>query len=120
MFGMHTHRIDLFADVRELPHHDEPKALSRRRFEIISRWSQKGRQLMSKTKHGHHEYEGPDSEGVNHGFHRPYWKHAHHDWRLWIAVSLMLVALLTYVMTGDLAWWPRSQRLQPVAGAVVK
>ena len=60
-----------------------------------SRWNQEDRQLMSKTKHSHHEYEGPDSDGVNHGFHRPYWKHAHHDWRLWIAVSLMLVALLT-------------------------
>jgi hypothetical protein len=75
---------------------------------------------MSKTKHSHHEYEGPDADGVNHGFHRPYWKHAHHDWRLWVAVSLMLVALLTYVMTGDLAWWPRSQRQQPSSGAVVK
>jgi len=33
-------------------------------------------------------------------------------------VSLMLVALLTYVMTGDLAWWPRSQPQQPLPGAV--
>ena len=55
---------------------------------------------MSKTKHSHHEHEGPNSDSVNHGFHRPYWKHAHHDWRLWVAVSLMLVAMLTYVMTG--------------------
>jgi len=71
---------------------------------------------MSKRKHRPHDYESPNSDGVNNGFHRPYWKHAHHDWRLWVAVSLMLVALLTYVMTGDLAWWP--QRQQPVSGAV--
>jgi len=73
---------------------------------------------MNKLKHSHHPPEGPDSDGINHGFHRPYWKHAHHDWRLWVAVSLMLVALLTYVMTGDLAWWPRSQPQQPLPAAV--
>jgi hypothetical protein len=75
---------------------------------------------VSKTKHRHQSYEGPDSDDVNRGFHRPYWKHAHHDWRLWVAVSLMLIALLTYVMTGDLAWWPRGQRQQPLSGAVAK
>jgi hypothetical protein len=75
---------------------------------------------VSKTKHSHQSYEGPDSDGINHGFHRPYWKHAHRDWRLWVAVSLMLVALATYVMTDDLAWWPRSQRQQPLSGAVAK
>ena len=58
---------------------------------------------MSKAKHSHQSYDGPDSDGINHGFHRPYWKHAHRDWRLWVAVSLMLVALFTYVMTDDLA-----------------
>ncbi len=71
---------------------------------------------MSKTKHSHQQHEGLDS--VNHGFHRPYWKHAHHDWRLWVAMSLMLVALATYVMSDDLAWWPRSQRQQPLSGGV--
>jgi hypothetical protein len=78
--------------------------------------SRQGRKPVSKTKHSH--YEGPDTDGVNHGFHRPYWKHAHHDWRLWVAVSLMLVALATYVMSDDLAWWPRSQRQQPLSGAM--
>ncbi len=72
---------------------------------------------MSKTKHGLDQHEGPDS-GVNRGFHRPYWKHSHYDWRLWVAVSVMLVALLTYVMSDDLAWRPRSQRQQPFTGAV--
>jgi hypothetical protein len=41
-------------------------------------------------------------------FHRPYWKHARDDWRLWVAVSLMLVAVFTYVMSDDRAWRPRS------------
>ncbi len=32
-----------------------------------------------------------------------FWKHAHRDWRVWIAVLLMLIAILTYVMTDNLS-----------------
>jgi hypothetical protein len=59
-----------------------------------------------------------DSDSGSHGFHRPYWKHAHHDWRLWIAVCLMLAAMFTYVMSDDLAWRPRSQLHQPTSAAL--
>jgi hypothetical protein len=72
---------------------------------------------MSKSKHHRH---GADSDNVSYGFHRPYWKHAHHDWRLIVAVSLMLIAVATYVMSDDLAWWPRSQPPQSRSGAVRK
>lgn len=75
---------------------------------------------MNKTKHNHPRHESPDSDSVPHGFHRPYWKHAHHDWRLVVAVSLMLVALAIYVMSDDLAWRLRSQPQQPLSGAVGK
>jgi hypothetical protein len=79
-----------------------------------------GRELLNKTKHGHHHPAEPDEESVHHGFHRPYWKHAHYDWRLWVAVSLMLVAVSIYVMSDDLAWRPRSQQQPPLSGTVVK
>jgi len=36
--------------------------------------------------------------------HWPYWRRAHRDWRLWIIVILMLVAMAVYLMTGDLRW----------------
>ena len=72
---------------------------------------------MSRTKHRHHRHSA-DSDSVNHGFHRPYWKHAHHDWRLVVAVSLMLIAILIYVISDDLAWRPRGQPHQPLSGAV--
>jgi hypothetical protein len=75
---------------------------------------------MNKAKHGHNQHGGSDSDGVHHGFHRPYWKHAHYDWRLWVAVSLMLIAVLTYVMSDDLAWRPHSPHQQPLPGAVLK
>jgi hypothetical protein len=74
---------------------------------------------MSKD-HGHNHRAGPHKEPSPHGFHRPYWKHAHYDWRLWVAASLMLLAIFTYVMSYDLAWRPRSQSYQPVSGSVHK
>jgi hypothetical protein len=73
---------------------------------------------VDKMKQGHRAHTDPDSE--NHGFHRPYWKHAHHDWRLWIVVGLMIVAMLSYVMSDDLAWRPHRQLYQPASGAAVK
>jgi len=75
---------------------------------------------MNEPKDSHHRNGGSDSYGVHHGFHRPYWKHAHYDWRLWVAVSLMLVAVFTYVMSDDLAWRPHSAQQPPLPGAVVK
>jgi hypothetical protein len=75
---------------------------------------------MNKIKHNRHQRGSPDSDSVHHGFHRPYWKHAHHDWRLIVAVLLMLVAVFIYVMSDNLAWRPRNQSQRPHSGAVVK
>jgi hypothetical protein len=33
---------------------------------------------------------------------------------------LMLVPMLIYVVSDDLAWWPRSQPHQPTSGAALK
>jgi hypothetical protein len=43
----------------------------------------------------------------NHHEHRPFWKRAHHDWKFWAAMILMLTAMFIYVMTDDLAFVPR-------------
>ncbi len=45
---------------------------------------------------------------------RPYWRRAHHDWRFWVGVVLMLAAMFVYVMTENLALHPR-----PIAAAAV-
>lgn len=71
---------------------------------------------MAKSKH--HRHRDPDSESV--GFHRPYWRSAHKDWRLWIAVGLMLIAMLTYVASGDLAWRPGAKAPQIPPSAAEK
>lgn len=75
---------------------------------------------MNERGHGRHHPEGLDGNNASHGFHRPYWKHAHRDWRLWVSVSLMFVALGIYVMSDDLAWQPRGQSQQPLSSAVAK
>jgi hypothetical protein len=36
----------------------------------------------------------------------PYWKRAHHDWRFWVALILMLAAIAIYVLSDDLAFLP--------------
>jgi hypothetical protein len=41
------------------------------------------------------------------------WKRVHHSWIFWVAVFLMLLAMITYVMTGDLFWGLRRSPKQP-------
>jgi len=48
-----------------------------------------------------------------HKMQRPYWKRAHHDWRFWIALLLMIAAMVVYVVSEDFAWLPRGRLQQP-------
>ncbi|MGA7316134.1 MAG: hypothetical protein WBX22_19435 [Silvibacterium sp.] len=61
---------------------------------------------MSESTHTHHQ-EGPHENDAHHD-HRPYWKRAHRDWRFWIAVFFIAVALFIYVTTVDLSMVPRT------------
>ncbi len=56
-----------------------------------------------------HRHAAPDGPG-------PYWRRAHHDWRFWVGVVLMVGAMVVYVTSENLAFRPRIQ--QPVPGAV--
>jgi len=69
---------------------------------------------MDGNNQSHHGHE-PDNNPT-HRSQRPYWKRAHADWRLWVAVILMLAAMLYYVMSLDLSRRPglRPQQPQPV------
>ena len=40
---------------------------------------------------------------------RPYWKRAHHDFRFWVGLILMLTAITIYVLSDDLAFLPHHQ-----------
>jgi uncharacterized membrane protein len=41
---------------------------------------------------------------------RPYWKRAHHDWRFWVGLFLMLTAIFVYVGTNDLSMVPSGRQ----------
>ena len=52
---------------------------------------------------------------INRGKERiPYWKRAHHDWKFWIAILLMLAAMVMYVKTNDLSVRPHNKIQQRV------
>jgi hypothetical protein len=74
---------------------------------------------MNERKQSNHGNEWPESARVHHGHYR-YWKRAHHDWRFWIGMFLMLAAITIYVMSDDLALLPRGQPQQPPSGTAGK
>ena len=67
---------------------------------------------MTYIKQTHHSQEVPDS-GIVQQSNRPYWKRAHKDWRFWIALLLMIGAMIIYVVSEDFAWLPRNRLQQP-------
>jgi hypothetical protein len=71
---------------------------------------------MSENKHSHRRSEH-DPNGEHQG-QRPYWRRAHHDWKFWVALALMLAAMAIYVMTDNLAIRPHRPPRQALSGAV--
>lgn len=61
---------------------------------------------MEENKSGkpHTEY------AREHGHDRrpPYWQRAHHDWKFWVAIVLMLCAMALYLKTNDLSLRPHT------------
>jgi hypothetical protein len=70
---------------------------------------------MSQHKHDV-ESEGAKPRDHAHPRHH-FWKHAHRDWRVWIAVLLMLAGIVIYVMTDDLSLRPGKRANQPTPAA---
>jgi hypothetical protein len=60
---------------------------------------------MNVVKHDQQHHEAHSG--------RPRWKRVHHSRIFWVAVFLMLIAMITYIMTGDLFWGLRRQPKLP-------
>lgn len=67
----------------------------------------------------HHHAHGPHHHG-NSENHRPYWRRAHTDWRIWVAVILMMVAMFLYLMTDYFPWLPRTKSQTAQANTLLK
>jgi hypothetical protein len=37
---------------------------------------------------------------------RPYWKRAHLDWRMWVGLFFCLAAIIIFIMSEDLSFFP--------------
>jgi hypothetical protein len=48
-----------------------------------------------------HHHHGGSQKHTHAGSQKPYWRKIHKDWRLWVAVALMLAAILIYVLSLD-------------------
>jgi hypothetical protein len=68
---------------------------------------------MQDTKHDHNPHGRPSADTTNEA-HRPYWKRAHHDWRFWLVLVLMIVAMVVYIVSEDLSMGTRNTQHQPV------
>lgn len=75
-----------------------------RRGGLADRW-------ISMSNHGARGGKGSGDLG-------PYWKRAHRDWRFWVGVLFMSVALIVYVMSDDLALVPRERPRQAAPAGV--
>jgi uncharacterized integral membrane protein len=60
---------------------------------------------QSEHPHTHYAHEHGHDRG-------PYWKRAHRDWKLWIAVVIMLLAMVIYIRSNDLSVRPQGQLQQ--------
>jgi cytochrome c-type biogenesis protein CcmH/NrfG len=73
--------------------------------------------MPANNDHNPRPHEGTNANNTQHN-HRPYWKRAHRDWRMWVFVILMLVCMGIYLMTGDLRWRVNGppHQMVPIAG----
>ena len=70
---------------------------------------------MSASKHNV-ESEGAKPHDHVHPRHH-FWRHAHRDWRVWVAAMLMVALILVFVMTNNLSlgWGKRTAQPNPTA-----
>jgi hypothetical protein len=70
------------------------------------------------TSHGKDHQHGHDHHGQEHHEHGHNQKwHWHRDWRLWVGVIAMLMAMVAYVMSGDEALRPGQPAQQEMPAA---
>lgn len=73
-----------------------------------------GKEMNAKN----HDVESEGSKPRDHAHPRDhFWKHAHKDWRVWIVVLLMLLAMFIYVITDNLSLRPGKRAIQPTPEA---
>jgi hypothetical protein len=71
---------------------------------------------MNELKHSSHQHGTPARDSIRHEP-DPYWKRAHHDWRMWVGLFFTLAAISIYIMSNDLTFFGFGHRHAPVSDA---
>jgi hypothetical protein len=74
---------------------------------------------MNEGKHSSHQHGTPARESVHHEP-DPYWKRAHHDWRVWVGLFFMLAAITIYVLSNNLSFFAQREARQSHSGSALK
>ena len=74
---------------------------------------------MKTMKQKPHVDEEPEIDSAKKTKH-PFWKRAHRDWRVWIAVFIMLVCMGIYVISLDYSLLPHIDEKPLPSGAFPK
>jgi hypothetical protein len=61
---------------------------------------------------GHHGNHDKGWHEVHDHRHGPYWRRMHRDWRVWLGVTLMLIAMVIYILSLNESLRPGGGRLQ--------
>jgi hypothetical protein len=68
---------------------------------------------MNEPKHSSHQHGTPARDSIRHEP-DPYWKRAHHDWRVWVGLFFMMAAITIYVLSDNLSFFPWGHHHQRV------
>jgi hypothetical protein len=74
---------------------------------------------MIEAGRSSHQHGKPARDSIRHD-EEPYWKRAHRDWRVWVALFFMMAAITIYVLSDDLSFFPHVELRQPVSAPAGK
>jgi hypothetical protein len=76
---------------------------------------------MNEGNQGSRGNEGSDAKSSHPDYYQePYWKRAHRDWRIWVALFFMFAAITIYVLSNNLSFFPFGQPRAALSGAAGK
>jgi len=70
---------------------------------------------MNDNKSADHAHGGANDGSAPPVQRPPYWKRAHHDWRFWVAATLIFVCMAFYVLTVEFSLVPGRQGVPTLA-----
>jgi len=74
---------------------------------------------VNEGTHSSHQHGVPARDSVHHEP-DPYWKRAHHDWRVWVGLFFMFAAITIYVTSNNLSFFAQREARQSQSRSALK